>query len=87
MLSLENYIEPNKQHQILKKELKRVRQKYRNAVFPLKFINETICNFERGDEEMVIPEWLFKERKTSSVRFPYSPANEKFSKVFMGKSH
>ena len=36
---------------------------------------------------MVIPEWLFKERKTSSVRFPYSPANEKFSKVFMGKSH
>ena len=36
---------------------------------------------------MVIPEWLFKERKTSSVRFPYPPANEKFSKVFMGKSH
>ena len=67
------------------KELKRIRQKYRNAGFLLKFINETIYNFERGKEEMIIPEWLFDERKTFSVRFPYSPANEKFSKVFMRK--
>ena len=67
------------------KELKRIRQKYWNAKFPLKFINETICNFERGKEEMIIPEWLFDERKTYSVRFPYSPLNEKFSKVFTRK--
>ena len=59
------------------KELKRIRQKCRNAGFPLKFINETICNFERGKEEMIIPEWLFDERKTFSVRFTYSRANEK----------
>ena len=51
---------------------KRIRQKYRNTGFPLKFINETICNFERGKEEMIIPEWLFDERKTFSVRFPYT---------------
>ena len=31
---------------------------------------------------MIISEWLFDERKTFSVRFPYFPANEKFSKVF-----
>ena len=67
------------------KELKRIRQKYQNAGFPLKFINETIYNFERGKEEMIIPEWLFDERKTFSVRFPYSPVNEKFNKVFMRK--
>ena len=67
------------------KELKRIRQKYRNARFSLKFINETICNFERGKEEMIIPEWLFDERKTFSVRFPHSPANEKFSKIFTRK--
>ena len=54
------------------KELKRIRQKYRNARSSLKFINETICNFERGKEEMIIPEWLFDERKTFSVRFPYT---------------
>ena len=32
---------------------------------------------------MIIPEWLFDERKAFSVRFPYSPAKEKFSKAFM----
>ena len=34
---------------------------------------------------MIIPEWLFDERKPFSVRFPYSPASKKFSKVFMRK--
>ena len=67
------------------KELKRIRQKYRNAGFSLKSINETICNSERGKEEMIIPEWLFDERKTFQVRFPHSPANDKFSKVFTRK--
>ena len=43
------------------KELKRIRQKYRNARFSLKSINETICNFERRKEEMIIPEWLFEK--------------------------
>ena len=70
---------------VFNKELKRIRQKYRNARSSLKFINETICNFERGKEEMIIPEWLFDERKTFSVRFLHSPENEKFSKVFTRK--
>ena len=34
---------------------------------------------------MIIPEWLFDETKTFSVRFPYSPANKKFREVFMRK--
>ena len=34
---------------------------------------------------MIIPEWLFDERKHFSVRFPYSPANKKFSKPLMRK--
>ena len=60
--------------------LKRIRQKYRNAGFPLRFINEKICNSESGKEEIIITEWLFDERKTFPVRFPYPPVNEKFSK-------
>ena len=67
------------------KELKRIRQKYWNAEFSLKFINETNCNFERGKEKMIITEWLFDERKTFSVRLLHSPANKKFNKVFMRK--
>ena len=35
---------------------------------------------------MIITEWLFDERKNLSVRFPHSPANEKFSKVFTRKA-
>ena len=65
------------------KELKRMRQKYQNSGFSLIFIYETICNFESGKEEMIIPERLFDERRTFSVRLPCSPSNEKFSKVFM----
>ena len=49
------------------KELKRIREKYRNAGFPLKFVNETICNFEKGKEEIIIPECLFDAKKTSIV--------------------
>ena len=37
------------------KELNRIREKYRNAGFPLKFKNKTIFNFEEGKEEMTIP--------------------------------
>ena len=29
--------------------------------------------------------YLMKKKKAFSVRFPYSPANEKFSKLFMRK--
>ena len=35
---------------------------------------------------MIIPEWLFDERKTFSVRFPYSPANENLVKYLQEKS-
>ena len=34
---------------------------------------------------MIILEWLFDERKTFLVRFPYSSLNEKFSKVLLRK--
>ena len=37
-------------------ELKRIRQKYRNAELLLTFIKESICNFKRGREEIIIPE-------------------------------
>ena len=39
----------------------------------------------REIQQIIIPEWLFDKRKTFSVRYSYSPANEKFSKVFARK--
>ena len=35
---------------------------------------------------MIITKWLFDERKNLSVRFPHSPANEKFNKGFTRKA-
>ena len=67
-------------------ELNRIRQKYQNAGLSLKFINETICNFEIGKEEMIIPEWLFDQRKTFSVRFPYTLPQTRNLVTFYEKS-
>ena len=67
-------------------ELNRIRQKYQNAGLSLKFINEIICNFEIGKEEMIIPEWLFDQRKTFSVRFPYTLPQTRNLVTFYEKS-
>ena len=68
------------------KELKRIRQKYRNTGFSLKFTNETICCFEKGKEKIIIPEWLFDERKPFSVRFPYTLFQTRYLVKFYEKS-
>ena len=57
-------------------EIRRIREKYRNAGFPSNFVYETISNFK---QETIIPEWLFEERKIFTLRLPYSSGNEKFS--------
>ena len=67
------------------KEIRRIREKYRNAGFPSNIVNETILNFKKEIEETIISEWLFEERKIFTVRLPYSSANKKFSKLFVNK--
>ena len=44
----------------------------------MKFVNETIHNFEKEHKELIIPEWLFEAEKTLTLRFPYSSASKKF---------
>ena len=51
-----NFITKGRTGSDFNKELKSIRQKYQNAGFPLKSINETISNFERAEEEIIIPE-------------------------------
>lgn len=38
------------------KEMHRSREKYRNAEFLFKFVNETVHNFEKENEEVIIPD-------------------------------
>ena len=66
-------------------EIARIKAKFLNAGFPHKVIESTINNFNNVDEELMIPRWLFDERKTIAINLPFSNKNEHFSKRFCEK--
>ena len=53
--------------------------------FPIHVINEVFHKFNQQKDEVLIPQWLFVERKECLIRLPLAPANEKFVKFFMNK--
>ena len=61
-------------------EIARIKAKFLKAGFPHKVIENTINNFNNVDEELMIPRWLFDERKTIAINLPFSNKNEHFSK-------
>ena len=63
----------------------RIKAKFLKAGFPHKVIENTISNFNSVDEELMIPRWLFDERKTIAINVPFSNKNEHFSKKFCEK--
>ena len=58
-------------------ETKRIRSKYTDAGYPKHVIENTIKNFNRKKDELLIPPWLFDERKHVTIRLPFSSRNEK----------
>ena len=66
-------------------EISRIKAKFLNAGFARKVIESTINNFNNVDEELMIPRWLFDERKTIAINLPFSNKNEHFSKKFCEK--
>ena len=66
-------------------ETARIKAKLSKAGFPHKVIENTINNFNNVDEELMIPRWLFDERKTIAINLPFSNKNEHFSKKFCEK--
>ena len=66
-------------------EIARIKTKFLHAGFPHKVIEGTINNFNNVDEELIIPRWLFDERKTIAINLPFSNKNEHFSKKFCEK--
>ena len=54
----------------------RIRRKYKNAGFPVRFVEAVIRDFERvpevnEEEENIIPEWLFDKKVDFYVRIPF----------------
>ena len=66
-------------------ETARIKAKFLKAGFLYKVIENTINNFNNVDEELMIPRWLFPERKTVAINLPFSNKNEHFSKRFCNK--
>ena len=66
-------------------EIARIKAKFLNTGFPHKVIGSTINNFNNVDEELMVPRWLFDERKTIAINLRFSNKNQHFSKRFCEK--
>ena len=66
-------------------EIKRTVNKYTAAGFPSRFIHSIIYNFDSGKDNLIIPQWLFDERKAFIIHLPFSSSNESFVKTFVSK--
>ena len=64
-------------------ELKRIKIKYLQASFPIHVTNDVFRRFNQVKDEVLIPQWLFDDRKECSIRLPFAPTNEKFVKSFI----
>ena len=58
---------------------------YTAAGFPSRFVLSITDNFDSGKDNLIIPQWLFEERKAFTIHLPFSPSNESFAKRFISK--
>ena len=61
--------------------IKRIVAKYTAAGFPSRFVRSIIDNFDSGKDNLIIPQWLFDERKTFTIHLPFFPSNKSFVKT------
>ena len=68
-------------------EVQTITQKYLEVGYPIGFIKSVINGFKNSKEEeqLVIPEWLFDQRKKVLFKLPYCPSNERDVKRFIDK--
>ena len=69
-------------------EVQTITQKYLEVGYPIGFIKSVINDFKNSKEEeqLIIPEWLFDQRKKVLFKLPYCPSNEGDVKRFIDKS-
>ena len=62
------------------KEVQRIRLKFKNAGYPLRFINSVILPFENGESRQKQQQ---EEKPKVTIDLAYCPENEDFSKIFI----
>ena len=69
------------------KDIKTLETSFINAGYPKRFISHTINNFlnDSSQDDNLIPNFLFEERKKVFVKLPFCGKNEKLSKTFIEK--
>jgi len=69
-------------------EVEGIRERYKNAGFPIGFINDVIDSFKFSRFEQIIPPNLFEQpddKPTIRVRLPYCAKNENLTRTFLKK--
>ena len=68
-------------------EVQTITLKYLEVGYPISFIKSVIKDFKNSKEkeELIIPEWLFDQRKMVLYKLPYCPSNERDVKCFIDK--
>ena len=69
------------------KDIKTLETSFFNAGSPKSFIMHTIHNFlnDSSQDDNIIPNFLFEERKKVFIKLPFCGRNEKLSKTFIAK--
>ena len=64
-------------------EIKLIVSKYTAARFLIRLVHSIIDNFDSGKDNLIIPQWLFDERKVFTIYLPFSSSNESSLKTFV----
>ena len=64
-------------------EIKLIASKYTAARFLIRLVHSIIDNFDSGKDNLIIPQWLFDERKVFTIYLPFSSSNESSLKTFV----
>ena len=75
----------NKTASIFSNKMKEIKAKYFQAGFPIYVINDFFRRFNQDQDKVLIPQWLFDDRKERLIRLPFAPVNENFVKSFINK--
>ena len=69
------------------KDIKTLETSFINAGYPKRFISHTINNFlnDSSQDDNLIPNFLFEERKKVFFKLPFCGKNEKLNKTFIEK--